>query len=203
MNNNDISILVVEDDPVIRDATVRIVTRAGYEVIEAVNAAECFRQVCEKRPDMVLLDVVLPDLDGYEICRKIKSDPALSGVYVLLVSGIRTDSEEQSEGLECGADGYVARPVPNRELVARIGAMARIIRAERVRDALIRELKEALANIKVLKGLLPICCHCKKIRDDQGYWSQVEVYIHNHSEADFSHGICPDCVKELYPEEES
>jgi hypothetical protein len=65
------------------------------------------------------------------------------------------------------------------------------------------ELEEALANVKTLKGLLPICCHCKKIRDDQGYWSQVEVYIHNHSEADFSHGICPDCVKELYPEEES
>ncbi len=67
------------------------------------------------------------------------------------------------------------------------------------REALIQELQSALAEIKVLSGLLPICAHCKKIRDDQGYWSQIEVYIRDHSDAEFSHGICPECAKELYP----
>ncbi len=69
------------------------------------------------------------------------------------------------------------------------------------REKLIDELQEALANVKALKGLIPICASCKKIRDDEGYWHQVEVYIRDHSEAEFSHGICPDCVKKLYPRE--
>ena len=73
------------------------------------------------------------------------------------------------------------------------------IRAEREREKLISELQDALTKIKTLKGLLPICASCKKIRDDQGYWHQVESYIRDHSQADFSHGICPDCQKRLYP----
>lgn len=72
--------------------------------------------------------------------------------------------------------------------------------AEEERDKLIKELQDALANIKTLKGLLPICSSCKKVRDDGGYWHQVEVYIHDHSDANFSHSICPDCAKTLYPE---
>jgi PAS domain S-box-containing protein len=70
---------------------------------------------------------------------------------------------------------------------------------EQERERLIRELEEALAKVKTLKGLLPICPSCKKIRDDQGYWHQVEIYIRDHSEAEFSHNICPDCLERLYP----
>jgi len=73
-------------------------------------------------------------------------------------------------------------------------------RAEREKEKLIAELTEALANIKQLKGLIPICASCKKIRDDEGYWNEVEAYIGQHSEAEFSHGICPDCAQKLYPE---
>lgn len=72
---------------------------------------------------------------------------------------------------------------------------------ERERERLISELKEALGNIKTLSGLLPICASCKKIRDDNGYWNQLETYIEKHSEADFTHGICPDCARKLYPED--
>ncbi|BBO86240.1 hypothetical protein DSCO28_68060 [Desulfosarcina ovata subsp. sediminis] len=71
---------------------------------------------------------------------------------------------------------------------------------ESQREGLIKELQDALSNIKVLRGLLPICANCKKVRDDEGYWHDVAVYIRNHSEADFSHGICPECMKKLYPE---
>ena len=73
-------------------------------------------------------------------------------------------------------------------------------RAEEERERLIGELKEALAKVKTLSGLIPICASCKKIRDDRGYWNQIESYIHEHSDADFSHGICPDCMKKLYPD---
>lgn len=72
--------------------------------------------------------------------------------------------------------------------------------AQRERERLIAELQDALANIKVLRGLLPICSHCKKIRDEEGDWQMVEVYVHEHSNADFSHGICPECLNRLYPE---
>lgn len=72
---------------------------------------------------------------------------------------------------------------------------------ERERERLIAELKDALANIKTLSGLLPICASCKKIRDDKGYWNRLETYIEKHSDADFTHGICPDCAQKLYPED--
>jgi PAS domain S-box-containing protein len=72
-------------------------------------------------------------------------------------------------------------------------------RAEEEREKLICELQEALANIKTLRGLVPICAHCKKIRDDKGYWQQVEVYVRDHSEAEFSHGLCPECIKTYFP----
>lgn len=72
--------------------------------------------------------------------------------------------------------------------------------AERERDRLIKELQDALAKIKTLSGLLPICASCKKIRDDKGYWTQIETYIRNHSEAEFSHSICPDCAEKVYQE---
>ena len=72
--------------------------------------------------------------------------------------------------------------------------------SEKRKEELIVELQKALADVKTLGGLLPICSNCKKIRDDKGYWNQIEEYIHRHSEAEFSHSICPDCAKKLYPE---
>jgi CheY-like chemotaxis protein len=196
----ELNILVVEDDPDIRFATVRLLRNVGYPVAEAENGETALCLVRETHPDLVLLDVMLPDTDGYEICRTIKTDQDLKNTYVILLSGSKTGSDDQSEGLEMGADGYVARPVSNRELLARVQSMVCIIRAERDRDSLIGELQEALASIKTLRGLLPICCHCKKIRDDKGYWSQLERYIHEHSDAEFSHSICPECLGKFYPE---
>ncbi len=195
-----LNILVVEDDPDIRFATVRLLRKAGYSAAEADTGEMGLHLVRETHPDLVLLDVMLPDLDGYEICRTIKMDQDLKNTYVILLSGSKTGSGDQSEGLEMGADGYVVRPVSNRELLARVQSMVRIIRAERDRDRLIGELQEALVSIKTLRGLLPICCHCKKIRDDKGYWSQLEKYLHEHSDAEFSHSICPECLGKLYPE---
>jgi CheY-like chemotaxis protein len=194
------TILVVDDEPEILFATARVLRSAGYQVEEAETGKGCIEAARKHIPDLILLDVVLPDMDGYEVCRQIKGDEASAGTYVMLLSGSRTASDDQSQGLEMGADGYVARPIPNRELLARVEAMMRIIRAERERDRLIQELQAAMASIKTLKGLLPICASCKKIRNDKGYWQQVESYLAEHAEVRFSHGICPDCMVKLYPE---
>jgi DNA-binding response OmpR family regulator len=193
-------ILVVDDDPSVRFATVRLLAKAGYSVAEAETGTEGLRLIHETHPDLVLLDVILPDMDGYAVCRKIKTDQNLKDTYVLMASGARTASDEQAEGLEIGADGYIARPIPNRELLARIQSICRIILAERERDRVIDELQLALATIKTLRKMLPICASCKKIRDDTGYWQALELYFKKHSDVQFTHGICPECEQRLYPE---
>jgi response regulator RpfG family c-di-GMP phosphodiesterase len=137
---------------------------------------------------------------GTEICRQIKSDPVFDGTFVILTSGMRTSSDQQSDGLDAGADGYITRPVSNRELIARIDAMVRILTAERERDQVIEELRQALAKIRQLSSLLPICMHCKKIRDDKGYWSEIETYIRENTDTEFSHSICRECAQKHYPD---
>ncbi len=200
IKNQDIKILVVDDDPDILFATSRVIKKAGYQTFTADSGKEAMEAVKTIVPDLILMDVVMPDAEGPDLCRRIKNDPNFKGIYVLLTSGTRVESEQQADGLDSGADGYIARPLSNRELLSRVDSMVRILRAERERDLLIIELKKAISEIKQLSGLLPICSHCKKIRDDKGYWSQIESYIRDHSDAEFSHGICPDCAKEHYPE---
>ena len=200
IKNQDIKILVVDDDPDILFATSRVVKKAGYQTFTADSGKTAMKAVTTIVPDLILLDVVLPDAEGPELCRRIKEDPNLKGIYVVLTSGTRVESEQQADGLDSGADGYIARPLSNREFLSRVDSMVRILRAERERDQLILELKKAISEIKQLSGLLPICSHCKNIRDDKGYWSQIESYIRDHSDAEFSHGICPACAKKHYPE---
>jgi hypothetical protein len=84
--------------------------------------------------------------------------------------------------------------------VANIRLYLELEQTHEEREKLIRNLQEALVKVKTLSGLLPICSACKKIRDDKGYWRQIESYIRDHSEAEFSHGICPDCMRKLYPD---
>jgi DNA-binding response OmpR family regulator len=194
----DLTILVVDDTPELLQASARVLRSAGATVHEAVDGRSCLAAVHHHRPDLVLLDVELPDLLGYEICRRIKNDESLKAVYVVMLSSTMTTSDDQSKGLESGADGYITRPLPNRELLARVESVARIIRAERERDRLITQLQQALETIKTLSGMLPICASCKKIRNDTGYWEEVESYVKRHSDAEFTHGICPACARKLY-----
>lgn len=200
--NDTVKVLVVDDEQDIRFATARILKSSGYDVSEAATGAQCLEVAKRVRPDLILLDVVLPDTAGTDICRQIKGDPELGSTFVVMISGSKTSSIEQAEGLDIGADGYIARPISNQELKARVNAMVRILAAERERDRVILELKEALSEIKRLSGLLPICMFCKKIRDDKGYWNQLEAFIVERSEADFSHSICEECVKIHYPEDD-
>jgi PAS domain S-box-containing protein len=96
---------------------------------------------------------------------------------------------------------WIATPLPEQRLIYCFGRdITERKRFEEERGRLITELQKALANVKALRGLLPICSSCKKIRDDKGYWERIEIYIHEHSEAEFTHGLCPECTKMLYPE---
>jgi len=196
----DIRILVVDDDPDIRFATARILRNAGYSVEEAESGEDCLKQVKENAPDLVLLDVVMPDIDGDEVCRLIKSGSKTAGTFVVLISGQRTSSDDKSVGLETGSDGYIVRPVSKRELLAWIQSISRIIEAERERDRLIEALSETMERLETLQGILPICSGCKKIRDDNNEWTDIDVYVTDRSKASFTHGFCPECLARLYPD---
>jgi len=205
--NGQFKILVVDDDPEILCLSTMLLERAGYAVLEAKSGRECLNLLDEFRPDLVLLDVVLPDITGIEVCRQIKSSENLKNIYVILASGIQISSDNQAEGLNIGADAYIIRPISNKEFLARIQAGERIKIAEdslrekeKEQQVLISKLRDALAEIKTLTGFIPICASCKKIRDDEGYWNNLETYISKHTNAVFSHGLCPTCAEQCKAE---
>jgi PAS domain S-box-containing protein len=129
--NTGYHILVVDDDPGLLHITERLLNHQQYNVRTADCGLACMEAIQQKKPDLVLLDVMLPDISGIDICKKIKSDPGLSSIHVLMISGKQTESENVSEGLETGADGFLIKPLNNRELLASVGAAFRILRAER------------------------------------------------------------------------
>jgi signal transduction histidine kinase len=124
-------ILIVDDEPELLQAYSRIIGSAGHQVVGAATGEEGFRKCHDERPDLVLLDAMLPDTPGLEICKRIKSDPGLFTTPVIMISGRRVSMEEQAEGLESGADGYLAKPVERRTLLAHVRALLRITETER------------------------------------------------------------------------
>jgi PAS domain S-box-containing protein len=137
MQNKDTArILIVDDQIHALQGLSRIIGGAGYEVLAASNGQDCLKLAAEHKPDLILLDVVLPDIDGHEVCRLIKSNPETADIYVVLLSSIQVQSDSQAEALERGADGYIARPIPNRELVARVKSLLKLKNAEnRLRES--------------------------------------------------------------------
>ena len=127
---SNVKILCVDDDPDLLSIHSEMLRSAGYEVICATTGHECLTLAKKEHPDLILLDVVLPDIDGFDVCKQIKSDRELFGIYIILISGKEISSETQAKGLEAGADGYIVRPVSGRELLARVQAMIRLKQAE-------------------------------------------------------------------------
>ncbi len=142
-------ILVTDDDPLMLNAATRLLTSAGYEVIPAINGEQTLHLAQEHHPDLLLLDVILPDIEGTEICRRIKKDAQTADIVIILLSGVRTGSDEQSDAIEGGADGYITRPIANRELLARIQAHLRIKATE-------QKLKEYTRQYENLYNFAPV-----------------------------------------------
>ena len=144
-------ILVVDDDPQILALTSAVLESGGYETIEASTGKDALEAVARARPDLVLLDVVLPDMSGFEVCKQIKSDPALRRIFVAFHSGISTSSQAQTAGLDIGADGYIVKGIPNNELLARVNSLLRIKKAEDAlqlaHDELDQRVKERTAEL--------------------------------------------------------
>jgi DNA-binding response OmpR family regulator len=193
-------ILIAEDDFTSRGMLAAVLKKAGHEVVETVNGLEAWQALQEPdAPRLVILDWMMPEMDGLEVLRRVRALPADRPPYILMLTG-KTDKAEVIAGLDAGANDYLAKPFDPGELRARVEVGRRMVEMQDKLAEKIGELQRALAEIKTLRGIVPICASCKKIRDDKGYWNQVEVYVRDHTEAEFSHGICPECMKKLYPE---
>jgi len=321
-------ILAADDKPDNLELLVQIL-EDDYEVITTGSGGECLDIVREQRPDLILLDVLMPEMDGYEIMQKLQKENPANPIPVIFISACYRDADRIIKGLELGAFDYITKPVEDEVLLAKVRSIARIVKAEKVleekkkafeelydkapvayfaigadqriqkanrkaskllaienesivgrpvidlyadtpfgkdrareilnnfsagtetrnaelqmgradgavrwvntsveiirdengkirkghlvvlditeqkkireeKETLILSLQKALEEIKQLNGLLPICSHCKKIRDDKGYWTRIEDYIENRSDTSFTHGICPECADKYWPGE--
>ncbi|ACH37407.1 MAG: hypothetical protein ACD_55C00013G0001 [uncultured bacterium] len=185
-------LLVVDDTPENLIILYKIL-RKEYEVLGANSGKEALLALAENRPDLILLDVMMPEMDGLEVCRILKDDSRYRDIPVIFVTAL-SDEVDESRGFKAGAVDFLSKPVNPVILSHRVAVHLEL---QSQKEALTRknqELQEALSRVKELSGLLPICMTCKKIRDDQGYWNQLESYISLHSEALFSHGYCPECA---------
>jgi phosphoserine phosphatase RsbU/P len=194
-------ILIAEDDQISRRVLEGTLQNWGYEVIVACDGEEALRVLQgPESPRLALLDWMMPGLDGIEVCKRFRAAAPASAVYLILITA-RTSKEDIVTGLESGADDYVTKPFDRAELHARLRVGERILGLQQSLADRVRELEDALAHIKQLQGLISICSYCKSIRNDENSWQQIEHYIAEHSEAHFSHGICPKCWdKEVQPQ---
>lgn len=206
------SILIVDDSPDHQALLRSILGKAGHsDILSADSAKSAFatlnleNQAAPPSVDLVLMDVLMPEQDGVEACREIKRRDHLRDIPIIMVTA-KNDLSNLQAAFAAGAIDYITKPVNTVELLARVSSAltlkqemdcrkARELELRRSNDALQKALKE----VKVLRGLIPICASCKKIRNDGGFWQQLEEYLGEHSEAEFSHGLCQPCIKKLYP----
>jgi len=275
-------IIVADDHFTNRQLIVYLLTHQGHVVIECSDGAEALESARAEYPDLVIADIVMPVMDGYEFVRELRSNPALCGTPVLFYTAAFRDDEAKKLAQDHGVIGLLIKPIDprqvlelveralqrdgqtaapplrnsdsaileeqhrrlvtnklaeqveelEREIVRRQDAeealrssneelerrvrfrtreieeanvalraeIAERMRVEQDREELIRDLQRTLSEVKTLNGLLPICAWCRKLRDDQGYWSQVEDYIRKHTLARTTHGICPDCLDRIKQE---
>lgn len=191
-------ILIVDDIPENISALAIALESEGFDIKTAAGGEQALQLVHHDSPDLILLDIRMNGIDGFETCLALKKSDATKDIPVIFLT-VSKETEAVVKGFACGGVDYIAKPFRQEEVCARVRTHLYLRALVKEKEKLIGELKEALAKVKTLSGLLPICSSCKKIRDDKGYWNQIETYIRERSEADFTHGICPKCAKMLYP----
>lgn len=195
-------ILIAEDEPTSRQILTMLLEQWGYDVVATADGNEAWAELQrDEPPQLAILDWLMPGLDGVEVIQKVRASDRGDNTYLLLLTGM-TEQEDVVRGLESGADDYLTKPYDHAELRARVGVGARVILLRNALHKRVTELQEALDHIKTLQGIIPICMHCHKIRNDEESWERIENYIEHHSEAEFSHGLCPECLEKYYPEDD-
>lgn len=198
--NSHYKVLIAEDNYISRTILEKKLAKWGYDIISVENGEEALSALQNHEDARIaLLDWMMPEMDGVEVCKRIRQQTDSPYIYIILLTA-KGSQEDISTGLNAGADDYIIKPFDQNELYSRLLSAKRVVELELQLAEKIRDLQDALAQVKILKGFLPICSHCKNIRNDGGYWQKVEEYVHEHTDTVFSHSICPDCLEKHYPE---
>ena len=213
LESDPMRILIVDDSEMSRELLRVWLAGAGYtDVIQVDSGAAAVHRVTnplaprEADIDLILLDIEMAGMDGIHTCRRLRAEPHLQDTPIIMVTGT-TDPQTVAESFSAGAMDYIVKPVQKVELLARVRSALTLKRETDARKAREEQLltknlalQRALHEIQVLRGLIKICSYCKKIQNDQGTWQQVELYIREHTEAEFSHGLCAECGRAHFPD---
>ena len=213
-----LKILIVDDDSITQKLLKGLLEKQGHGNILIANSGEhALDLITNNPPDLILLDIFMPGIEGYEVCRRLRADTATAHIPIIMLTGGAVQADEAiKESFKAGATDFITKPIKSIDFLARVKSgliikknhdllVAEIKQrktAEKEKEKLIKKLKQALSEIKSLQGIIPICSHCKNIRDDKGYWNILEAYLQKHSDAKFSHSMCPECSDEVYGKED-
>jgi DNA-binding response OmpR family regulator len=201
MDRPPLKVLVAEDDEVSRKLALAALRRTEeYDVQSVGDGAGALRMLsADDPPRLALLDWMMPEMDGLEVCRRVRALEDRPYTYIIFLTA-RVQKDDIVRGLEAGADDYLSKPFHLQELRSRVAVGARMVALQDTLGSKVVELEEALARVKKLEGLISICMHCKRIRDEESAWHRLESYIEKHSDAVFSHALCKQCAEEHYPD---
>lgn len=174
------NILTADDDAGSRVILTRALKSFGHEVTETRDGKEAWEEYRLNTFSLIISDWMMPELDGVGLCKRVRKEQRSKYTYIILLTSLE-GKEKYLEGMEAGADDFISKPFDRETLAARVRVAERILNLQ--------------AEVKQLEGLLPICSYCKKIKDDANHWQHMESYISHRTEANFSHGICPDCYQ--------
>ena len=193
-------ILIAEDDATSRTILEAILRRDGYDVVSTVDGTSALKALeAAGAPDLAIIDLMMPGIDGLELMRRIRAMNNPLPPYLIILSS-KGEKLDVIAGLDAGADDYLAKPFDPGELRARVKVGRRMLEMRIALDDKVKQLALALDQVRTLRGIVPICANCKNVRDDRGFWNRVETYVRDHTEAEFSHAVCPDCMRKLYPQ---
>ncbi|OGQ97673.1 MAG: hypothetical protein A2521_03090 [Deltaproteobacteria bacterium RIFOXYD12_FULL_57_12] len=191
-------VLIVDDESVLRTAIKKALKNSGYDLYLAADGREGLKIFQEVEPILIFLDLRMPDMDGFAFLKALQHK--IDAPYTVVVMTGHGGDEEIKRCYKLGIHSFLRKPINLVEVCSLTERCIEFKKLEREREKLIHDLQTAAATIKTLEGFLPICASCKKIRDDQGQWNDVDTYIRERTNVEFSHGICPICVEKLYPD---
>lgn len=207
MTSEIVRVLIVDDRPENLFAMENLLENPDVVIIRAESGAQALSTLLLQDIALVLLDVQMPDMDGFEVAELMHSNPKTQDIPIIFITAISKENEYVFKGYKSGAVDYLFKPVNPDILISKVNVFCNLYKQRLLiqqQNARIekqnRELKKQLSEINFLEGLLPICSNCRKVRGDDGSWSHFDDYVSRRSNLEFSHSLCADCAKMLYPE---
>ena len=212
--NEKAEILIVDDQPENVLLLSKILDRPELTIIKAYSGEEALEKAAGHDLALAILDIQMPLMNGFDLATALQSLDGCKNTPTIFITALSSQDKYVFKGYELGAVDYLFKPVVPHIIRSKVDVFMRLHQQRRLIEnqsklleekveslsKLNAELHEAMEQIKTLKGIIPICSHCKKVRNDKGYWEQVEKFIETNSEAGISHGICPECLRKHYPD---